>query len=270
MLSNPFKKNGKVVFWTDNQFLLSQYPIISSNKILPEWFKELTPKFNHSGIRGDALTVKRSPGIMRYLNYGYVVRTWTDIIITTDMKHGNVHFEYTENEHNTGRKNVFSYLGLNKPVSLMADHTFGIPSALPNAYFKNVLKWSLGWHAWMPNGYDLWFAPMQYHFNPHFTPTTGILDTRITEQLNVQIFWHPQEEKVLIPAGTPLVQLIPVKRDELDFTIEADETRLHEYRLKEKFARYWLKFTDKLNFMNYKYFNDDIDDVYRKKYKEKK
>ena len=269
MLTNPFKKKDKVIFWTDNKLLLRQYPIVPANKILPEWFKNLPPKIKHTGV-ADAGTVKRCPGIMRYLSYGYVIRTWADVTITTDMKHNNIHFEYSEDESHGGRKNVFKYFGLGKPISLMTETSFGNDAPYPNFYFKNVLKWAVGWYAWLPKGYDLWFAPLQYDFNPNFTASTGILDTRITEQLNVQVFWHPTEEKVFIPAGTPLVQLIPIKRDSLDFHIEDDEDKFHEARLKEKFARYWLKLADKLNFMNYKYFDDEIDDYYHNKYKEKK
>jgi hypothetical protein len=270
MLINPFKKKDKIVFWTENELLTKIYPIIPSNKLMPEWLKSLDPHIDVKGHSIQASTVKRCPGILKYTGYGYIVRSWCDVVITTDMKHGNINFKYTDSDPNSGRVEIFRYMGVQHPVGLMADSAFGYPTAVPNNYFKNVLKWTLGWHAWMPKDYDLWFAPPQYHFNPNFTACTGILDSRITEQLNVQIFWHPTEETVVIPAGTPLVQLIPIKREKPEFEIEYDKDKFHSNRLKEKFSKYWLKFSDKMNFMNYKYFNDEVDNNNRKIYREKK
>jgi hypothetical protein len=269
MLTNPFKKNDKIVFWTENEILKNIYPIVPAYKLMPDWFKSLdTHVVGQNKIK--ASTVKRCPGIIKYLAQGYIIRSWCDVVITTDVKHNNVNYRYTDTDPTTGRTDVFKYVGVGHPISMMSPIAFGTPSALPNNYLQNVLKWALGWHAWMPKGYDLWYAPPQYHFNPNFTTCTGILDTRITEQLNVQMFWHPTEETVVIPAGTPLAQIIPIKREKLDFEIEYDKDKFHTNRLKEKFTKYWFKFSDKLNFMNYKYFNDEIDDNKREIYREKK
>lgn len=254
MFINPFRKKPKITFWTDNEIISKIYPILPAKKFIPEWYKKLQP------IGEKSNTVKRCPGILKYLTEGYIVRTWLDVTIHTDLKHGNIKFDYTEDFRNVGRKNVFSYFQTSPPVSLMNQYTFGHNPPFNDGTFPQVLKWQLGWNARAPKGYDIWFAPLQYHFDPNLTATIGMLDTRVTEQLNIQVMWHPTAETVHIPAGTPIVQLIPIKREEIDHEIIFDKTGRNALRLKEKFARYWLKDSDQLNFMNDKYFDDSIDD----------
>jgi hypothetical protein len=257
MFVNPFKKKPKITFWADNEIISKVYPLVPSNKFIPEWYRKL-PQFTDKSN-----TVKRCPGIMKYLTHGYIVRTWLDVTIHTDVKHNNIKIEYTEDFRNIGRKNVFNYFQTSPPITLMNEGTFGDPNPFPDNTFKRILKWQLGWHAQAPKGFDIWFAPLQYHFNPNFTATIGMMDSRITEQLNIQVLWHPTESEVYIPAGTPLVQLIPVRREEIDHEILYDKDGKNAMRLKEKFARYWLRDSDRLNFMNEKYFDDSIDDADR-------
>ena len=76
--------------------------------------------------------------------------------------------------------------------------------------------------------------PIPYLNNKHFTAAHGILDSDFgPAKLNVLLFWHTLNDKVMIPAGTPLCQYILVKKEKVNTIIRSfNKKDIHNMTLK--------------------------------------
>jgi hypothetical protein len=154
---------------------------------------------------------------MQYITTGFVLRNWFDVIIKTkkdatvrppiDIVYPNVHSN--DNKIYISHSSVF-----NTKIKNLNERQTPL-----------LLKWKTGWNCEAPVGYDLLILPVMYHPTLDFTIPHGILDTRIRTQLNVQMAWHPSKHEVFIPAGTPLMQIIPLKREEIGYSIDRIENK---------------------------------------------
>jgi hypothetical protein len=134
----------------------------------------------------------------------------------------------------------------NVPYYQWAD--YGLISFHPVAQAKNhpakngydYPKWHNPWGIKSPKGYStLFVSPM--HQDLPFTILPGIVDTdTYTAPVNFPFVLNDPSWRGLIPAGTPLAQVIPFKREswEMEFGSERDlyESKvLNPTRLKIKF-----------------------------------
>ena len=231
----------KIRFWNEEPIALKTYPIIEAKKLIPNWFKDLPKTVKHYNNHP---TIKTCPGILKYLTTGFIVRTWVDTIIeTTDEK---IKFVYPRDKPHIGYLSEMEWV--------ISDKNLNKFEGYKNPY---ILGWYTKWMCQAPNGYDILCLPAQYHFNLNFTPIMGLLDTRLNEQLNVQVAWHPQETSTFIPAGTPIAQFIFLKRDTLEYEVcEASQIDMERTKLKEKRIR--LK--NNCSFFDEKYFDYIIDE----------
>jgi hypothetical protein len=75
-------------------------------------------------------------------------------------------------------------------------------------------KWINPWSIETPKGYSCLFIPPVHGGNEYFQIAEGIVDTdRYTSPVNFPFVLKDTEFTGLIPAGTPMVQIIPFKRD---------------------------------------------------------
>lgn len=127
---------------------------------------------------------------------------------------------------------------------LVESHTVdqhpGMPPAYGGADF--AMKWECHFRIRTPRGYSTLFThPLNRHDLP-FRTFTGIVDTD-EYPLNVnfpfQLIGEPQEQ-LIIPAGTPLCQLIPFRREDWRGKVgECDETEVkrNQYFFLSRIAR---------------------------------
>jgi len=78
------------------------------------------------------------------------------------------------------------------------------------------MKWMNYWGIKCPPGYSLLFMPPLNRPDPRFTVFSGLVDADgYGEFINFPFVWNEPNFHGIIPAGTPLVQVIPVKRSTL-------------------------------------------------------
>ena len=94
----------------------------------------------------------------------------------------------------------------------------------------------------IPKGYELQILPVYYDDDPKFTACPGKCEG-FQSDFNVHIFWHEQNGRITIPAGTPLCQLVPVRKETIPLELKiADDNILlkAKKRLFQKSNRFTL------------------------------
>jgi hypothetical protein len=211
------KKKSFIRFYSIEPGVAELFPIIQSAK--------LKRKFTNMPVVEGELSVKTCPGIRKVVSTGWVVTAPADFVIKPSSD--GLRFEWLEPW----------LFGTSAPTlkgpSYIADH--GPDQVLPligddPATLKSVVKVQTPWRVETSDDVLLLQLPVTYNNEHRFSSATGFLDTRYGYNINVQLFWHVIDKEILIKAGTPLCQLIPVSRshlsmNEYDVIVEdADES----------------------------------------------
>ena len=171
-----------------------------AKKHIPNWYKNIkldnSPVFDENGLPL-AVGVKRCMPFLDSLTHGYIQSTWCDIYITKD---NDIFYKTIKDE--------------NIP-EIMSDR--GDESSLPNNEFyeNKEFVWFVNWIPKLPKGWSLMFVSPLNHFDLPFTTTSGIIDSDVFFHVpNGQLpFYIKKDFQGLIPAGTPMYQMIPIKRE---------------------------------------------------------
>jgi hypothetical protein len=172
-----------------------------SKAVIPSWFKELMPRFEDESVvwqSGNKLrpTGKRCVPMMDSITAGYTIFTSEDIIVSKDEQNFS-YFEWARRDEAIKfhkHEQLSTYPSLNKGES--------------------VPKWENPWVVKTPPGYSCLFTqPMN---NPE-TPIkifSGIVDTdSYIESVNFPFQFTDRDFSGLVPAGTPIAQVIPFARE---------------------------------------------------------
>jgi hypothetical protein len=84
---------------------------------------------------------------------------------------------------------------------------------------KAVFKANSPWRIITKKGYSVLQLPVFYHFNKYFTVLPGVVDTDMAHQINPTVLFMSDKKDIFIPRGTPLVQYIPFKREDLSLEV---------------------------------------------------
>jgi hypothetical protein len=74
---------------------------------------------------------------------------------------------------------------------------------------------------------------MSYPDKHDFASVSGILDPSVSNELNIQLFWYATNSQVMIKAGTPMMQIIPLTEKKYEMVCR-EKTLLDELWLKKK------------------------------------
>jgi hypothetical protein len=169
-----------------------------ASKMIPEWLKKTKSYMvgNRPFVSEDGhtnSTIKKCIPIFDSLTSGYIITTPSDILVSvkdgeqfyTWAKHMSIDFHSTQQVGDYPLKTDFS------------------------AYPKFVNPWSIK----TPKGYSCLFIQPPHRDLP-FTIFTGIVDTdQYLAPVNFPFIMKDPTFEGLIPKGTPMVQVIPFKRD---------------------------------------------------------
>lgn len=191
----------KITFTKLGDFFIDpEYYPKPSKKVLPEWYKNQKPYHTEKPkeiIDGNITsTIKKCMPVFDVLTSGYIISTFQDISV-----------------ERSGEDILVKTVTNNPPLEHHTNWQFkGHP------YEGNLLgvpKWINPWSIRTPKGYSCLFINPVHGANPYTIIFEGIVDT--DEYINTVnfpfVFKDPKFEGI-IPAGTPLVQVIPFKRDE--------------------------------------------------------
>lgn len=180
-------KPKKITFWSVRTDLDLPKPF-SASRLMPEWYRKMRVLKDHQ------MTVKRCIPFLDTLAAGYILTLPADMTWDTE----------------TGKFLTQSKLVLN------SDHygfqTEDVP--LPPEFNPQPHKWNNYWFIKTPPGYSTLFIHPLNRLGDPFYSFAGIVDTdKHPTPINFP-FVLRHDFNGTIPAGTPIIQAIPFKRDE--------------------------------------------------------
>lgn len=203
-----------------------------ASKDIPEWYKNTNsysdglkiPKIDNE--RGETpSTIKKCMPVFDSICAGYLIKSPSDVYVTDKIDENGNRYKWYE----WPNSKLIEFHG-NSQAPLHPDVD------LSNNAFP---KWLNPWGIKTEKGYSsLFIQPM--HRDLPFTILPGIVDTdKYYNPVNFPFVLKDSNFKGIIPAGTPIVQVIPIKRDlwemEIDSTKYKDDLISHANTIKSKF-----------------------------------
>jgi hypothetical protein len=172
-----------------------------SKNYIPQWYKDIKAVNKVLLEEGGGIkqaNIKSCVPFLDSLTHGYIQSTWCDI--------------YVNNQN--GKIEFLSSTGNDLPNIMMRRNTFTEIKA--NDYYeKDEFVWFVHWIPKVPKGWSILVVPPLNHFDLPFTTTSGIIDADDFFHMpsGNMPFYLKKSFSGLIPAGTPMYQIIPIKRE---------------------------------------------------------
>ena len=177
---------------------------------LPDWFKAMPQKAFNAVSQSESQTVKRCPPFIDAMTYGFLIPLPCDVTV----KDGEFSWEF------------------DLPVNSVDNFTrspiaFHDPSQVAGTPFHQgdrfAIKFNNFWSIEAPPGYSLLFTHPVNRADLPFTTITGLVDSdRYRDsRVNFPAHWHDMNFNGVLAKGTPVVQCIPVKREQWQARVEA-------------------------------------------------
>jgi hypothetical protein len=179
-------------------------PPTPSRDHVPDWYREthnfLTDRLDDNGVRSG--TIKQCMPVIDAITSGYMYTTQSDLW-----------FGQNEDGSRGSSWSVIDY----DMISTHSLEQFG-HGEIPSDYEQIVYKMHNPWVIKTPPGYSCLFTQPMWRFDTPFYAHSGVVDTdRYPQPINFP-FWLRRGFEGLVPVGTPMVQIIPFKRDDWNAT----------------------------------------------------
>ncbi len=231
------------IYPVDNEhfeYLERPYPAISKN---PEWLKQFSSYYTKEkqldSFNMPTATIKNCMPVRDLIGCGYHIPLPCDVWV-----------EKIKNEHNEEITNFRWALGNIRLVEPhMSEQSNGIP--VSDEYVKVPFKWNNFWIIETPKNWSCLFLHPSYYDLP-FTSLGAIVDTdKFPLSVNFP-FFIKKNFTGLIEKGTPMIQVIPFKRENFNIKFHKYNNSLlyRWYKASSSFFNIY-----KNNFRNKKTFN---------------
>jgi len=180
-----------------------------AKKYFPEWYKSI-PKFEDGKMiirdKGRAnVTMKSCMPFFDTFTTGYIQETWCDIYI--DASGDEVEWRFSS------QPQIIEYRSTR--------HRYPKIDGFSDIEFS----WRQPWIPQLPSGYSMMYTHPLNRFDLPFLSLTGIIDNDkyYMESEANHPFFIKENFKGIIPAGTPMFQMIPIKRESWKSSFEDHE-----------------------------------------------
>jgi len=202
------KSTGSVTFLIDDSLhgvIPEPYP---SSDNIPDWYKNmpLHRENSNTGSKVEKYTVKGCRPFMQGLTAGWLLPLPADIHILHDENGLRLDFsEFDENDY-------LSPMNQDPGIGEVSDGVYKDGT---------VIKINTPWYISVPDGYSILEIPTLNRqnniFNKYFSPFGGIWDADVhIGKINPFALMNVEPgTDVVVPAGTPISQLIPIKRSSM-------------------------------------------------------
>lgn len=221
--------NKKITFYSLVPGLADAYPIILAKNYRPKWVEnsrnDCVQKTKEVIVK-DFAHVHHCPGIFELFQEGYIVPMWHDLLIETNGDKKSYRWQVPTD----------SVINWMSDVPLINHHDSAaqfIP--YPDNAMKIIMKFNTPWRVITPKDVKLLIMPLSYPDEQKFSSVTGILDPALSNELNIQLFWHAINERVLIKAGTPMLHVIPLTEKKYEMVCRYKDHWDGLWQLKKKF-----------------------------------
>lgn len=194
------------IVFTDTLEVSPEYTPRPATEFLPDWYKR-TPEYvtgERKIVNGNTPhSVKKCIPVFDALTSGYIIPTYVDVQVS--RRNGAPWYEWP-------------------PVAgVISFHPVDQAPLHPGKNGAPYPKWLNPWAIKTPPGYSCLFISPMHNPNGIFTLLPGVVDTdTYAAPVNFPFIMDDVAWEGLIPAGTPMVQVIPFRRDKFRMTLGAD------------------------------------------------
>ena len=198
----------KIIFTSLYTLESLEYKVSPASKFIPEWYKKIFSYLGEKPGKPDGQgsvpqTIKRCVPVFDAMVAGYIIPTYVDIYVS--QKNNQPWFEWA-----SGQGVEFH------SISQLENHPV-------NAKF-DAPKWINPWGITLPKGYSALFLTPMHQDNKYFEIFPAIVDCdEYNAPVNFPFMLKDQNFEGLIPAGTPIAQVIPFKRDSWSMEIGGND-----------------------------------------------
>jgi hypothetical protein len=175
-----------------------------ANNYLPQWFKEMPAMIPDLDNKKMDETAKRCMPFVDSLTSGYIQELPCDISISYDG------FDEESKNH----KISYNWSGEVRPLSTRAEEmrSRNVFNGFAG-YYNAEFHWNSLWEPKTPKGYSTLYYHPSNRVDLPFTTLSGIIDTDRWSSHGPVPFLIKEGFSGIIPAGTPMYQMIFIKRD---------------------------------------------------------
>lgn len=174
-----------------------------SSLYLPEWYTDQKTEYKKCpefGTDGRLLntSIKMCMPFLDSLTHGYIQETWCDIYIQKDKNDGSLKYHYSTSP------------------KIMGIRTIPSTEQFPEEYYPFEFYWHIEWINKTPKGFSVLITQPLNRLDLPFTTMSAIIDSDVYHHApsgNLP-FLIKNGFEGLIPAGTPMYQVIPIKRED--------------------------------------------------------
>jgi len=206
------------IIFTNTGNIPDEFTPKPASKFIPDWYKNLDSYLNGkkapTGSGTSAATAKRCMPIFDAISAGYIIVSPADVYVS--QRDGQPYYEWAN----------FGLIQFH-PKEQAPEHPHrGGAEAFP--------KWINHWAIKTPKGYSTMFvAP--FHRESVFNILPGIVDTdTYTAPINFPFTLNDQKFEGIIPAGTPIAQVIPFKREGWEMGIGGEKEFIEQAQVTNK------------------------------------
>jgi hypothetical protein len=210
--------------------LEEEFPPIPAHLDLPEWYKKLESylggKKAPDGQGGTLASIKKCMPVFDMITSGYVIRSSADVWVSQKPVVDSLTSKPTG-------KTVPWYEWPSK--GMIQFHPISQAPTHPNntGHEESYPKWMSPWGITTPPGYSCLFMQPS-HRESVFTILPGVVDTdSYVAPINFPFVLNDITFEGLIPAGTPIAQIIPFKRNswKMEFGKEKEFKKLQQVKV---------------------------------------
>lgn len=166
---------------------------------IPDWYKKIPSYFNGTKFQwrnfSDNKTLKHCLPFIDAFQTGYIVELQQDINVEVDIITGEPQIFWGADPH---------------PIVYREKKYESVPA--PAGHSPEEFTWVFRYSLKLPKGYSMLMAHPLNRFDLPFTTLSGIHDTDGGLHQGKVPFFIKSDFEGVIPAGTPIIQLIPIKR----------------------------------------------------------
>ena len=198
-------------------------------KSMPKWYKDM-PRFwqeheNSDVPSRDYGTIRDCPAVNDAVSFGYMLYLPADIFIDATGK--SVKFDTGI----FGQGSRIEDAGFELITHHYPEATSGYRSMFD--FHEQTMKWQTYWGVKTDEGYSTMFIHPMHRNDLPFYSVTAIVDTDKFTTRNPYAFFIKKGFKGVIHRGTPMLQVIPFKREE-EWSMEITEPDGREYQISQQ------------------------------------
>jgi len=277
MFKNVFKEKPYIRFDANRDELEVLPHPVKASKAMPEWYKKLKPAIKDASPT-EAGTAKRCVPVLDAVSQGYIIPLWADLHVSVRTHvelfaaNGN---KLTEIDHigdadglvgktvddlegqpkvaratRTGVQHIY----LNMPAQdTEHSHTIGahgwqqVGEACDLKKFKlgkSLMKFNNPWIIETSPGWSVQFKNPSSNWSNEINLIEGVVDTdEYYNEINFPFVWTGTEDcDVMIEKGTPLIQVIPFKREEMKLEFGVQKQKKKDLVSKQLLTKHFNKY----------------------------